>query len=60
MVLLHFQVGPSLNVFLKWALQELEGPRRPLPPFEGEHLEGMKTSWLAPISLKEIGSHMVH
>ena len=37
MVLLHFQVGLSLYVIPKWALQELEDPQRLLPPFEGEH-----------------------
>ena len=27
------------NSIPKWASQELEGPRRLLPPFKGEHLE---------------------
>jgi hypothetical protein len=38
MVLLHFQVGLSVYVIPKRALQELEGPQRLLPPLEGEHL----------------------
>ena len=41
MVLLHFWVGLSLYVILKWALQELEGHVRLVPPFKGEHLKGM-------------------
>jgi hypothetical protein len=39
MVLLCFQVGLSLYVILKRALQQLEGSPRLLPPFEGEHIE---------------------
>ena len=46
MVLLHFRV----YVILKGPLQELEGPRRLLPPFEGEHLEWTQTSQPTPIS----------
>jgi hypothetical protein len=50
MVLIHFQVGLSLCVILKHALQELEAPQRLLPPFKDEHLEWVQTSWSAPIS----------
>ena len=57
MVLLHFQVGPSVYAIPKPALQELESPRQPLPPFKGERLERARTSWLAPIYP---GSHMVN
>ena len=39
MVLLHFQVGLTLYVNLNWALWELEGPWRILPPLQNEHLE---------------------
>jgi hypothetical protein len=39
MALLCFQVGLSLYVILKRALQQLEGSPRLLPPFEGEHIE---------------------
>ena len=61
MVLLHFQVGLSLYVIPKRALQELEAPQRLLPPFEGKHLEWAWTSWLTLVSPmgKPLGSHMV-
>ena len=61
MVLRHFQVGLNWYVILKWALRELEGSQRLLPPFEGEHLERARTSWPTPISPKgkPLGSHMI-
>ena len=43
MVLLHFQVGPSLYITPKHALQELEGTQRLLSIFEGKHLEHEQT-----------------
>ena len=56
MLLLHFQVGLSLYVIPKRALQELKGPQRLLPPFKLEHLQRVhKPSW----HLSPIGSHMV-
>ena len=61
MVLLCFRVGLSLYVILKMATWELEGPQRLLPPFKGEHLEWVRTSWLAPIFPigKPLGSQMI-
>ena len=50
--LLHFQVGPSLNVITKWTLWELEGPHRLLLSFEGEHFGWARTNWLALVSPK--------
>lgn len=50
MLLLHFRVGSSLDVIPKWALQELQGPQRLLPPLESEHIEWVQTSHMAPIS----------
>ena len=39
MMLLHLQVGLTLNIIPKWASQELEAPLRLLPRFKAEHLE---------------------
>ena len=40
----------SKYVILRQTFENLVGPKRLLPPFEGEHLELAQTSWLAPIS----------
>lgn len=50
MVLLHFQVGLSLNVIPKRALQELEALQKLLPPLKDERLEWVQTRWLVPIA----------
>ena len=62
MVLLHhLRMGLTLYIIRKQASQELEAPRRLLPPSKGEHLEQAQTSQLALISPKDkpIGSQMV-
>ena len=43
------------------SVTRIRGPPRLLPPFKGEHLEWVQTSWLAPISPndKPLGSHMI-
>ena len=50
MLLLRFQVGLSLYVIPKQALQELKGPQRLLPPFKVEHLQWVRKTQPAPIS----------
>ena len=59
-MLIHFYCL-SVYVLLKWALQELEGAQRLLPPFKGEHLERAWTNQPAPISPKDkpLSSHVV-
>jgi hypothetical protein len=52
MVLLQFQVGLSICVISKCALQDLERTQQLLVPFEGEHLEQVWTSRPTPISPK--------
>ena len=61
MLWLHGCFGLSLYVIPKQTLQELKGFQRVEPPFQDEHLERARTSWLAPISPqgKPLGSHMV-
>jgi hypothetical protein len=57
MVLLHhLRVGLTLYIIQKQPSQELEAPRRLLPPSKGEHLEQAQTSQLAPIGSQMVGS----
>ena len=60
MVLTHLEVGLNLNVFHKQTSQELGGPRRPLTPFKGEHLERARTANVHLINPKgkPLCSHM--
>ena len=44
----------------KWGITRIRGPWQLLPPFEGEHLERVWTTQVAPISKgKPLGFHMV-
>ena len=42
-MLIHLRVRLTPYVVPKQASQELEGPRRLLPPFKGEHLNSYRT-----------------
>ena len=51
MALLHFLVSLLMSIYNpETTLCELEGLERVLPPFEGERLEWVWTTWLALIS----------